>query len=71
MCDDAGCGSEDLFSNDESSEAVDEAFGEIETQHHQVPCEKGRFNGRIYLPITSDSESVSETESIPVKSPRS
>ena len=73
MCDDAGCGSEDLFSNDESSEAVDEAvdeaFGEIETQHHQVPYEKGRFNGRIYLPITSDSESISETESIPVKSP--
>ena len=40
--------SEVLFSDSECEE--------LQTQHHQIPLEKGRFNGRIYVPMTSREE---------------
>ena len=29
---------------------------ELQTRHHQIPLEKGRFNGRILVPMTSREE---------------
>ena len=34
----------------------DSEFEELQTQHQQIPLEKGHFNGRIYVPMTSSEE---------------